>query len=427
MKSTIHLIYEKLLQDAEVALQDKQYEHAARLYRQLLNETVPQRQDPDVQTLRYNIYNQLIRVLEGLNSYRSSLLIAKQYLAEAQTDPDRIKALGKISWHSIWLGNVDDARYHIQQALDLAESYGDDYLTAFTDEQAAMVHVELDEFQEGILFAKKALVFFEKMGDHSRQATLWNTLGLIYGKMGNIYQAMVCNRIFLKFARQLEGVNSETAVIVALNNLGENYQDLFGFEESKKHLQEAMELLQALPYHAKALMGEVHRNYGMTLCLQKDTKKGLAHIYKGFDLNHEVGNHTINTQALYSLAWVEIQWGDRENGYLHARRLLHLAKNKQTEPDEALAYYVLGIYYHLEGNIIDAGQHWQKSLTIAKKKRLRTLIWQLHTYMAQIANTPQVRQFHEQRAQQEIHDIADSIGDRQLRATFLEAVPSLTK
>jgi tetratricopeptide (TPR) repeat protein len=216
-------------------------------------------------------------------------------------------------------------------------------------------------------------------------------------------------------------IGQEDTAVAALNNLGECHQLLYDFEQALVYHQEGLALSQKS--HLRVIEADILRNMGLELYQLGQSDEGFDCLQRALAIGTETKHQSTLEHTLYALAIVEIARGNLEETFRYATRLKEITARADSRNLLSAAHFMLGVYYQKKGELDNAEQMWQQTLFLAHEANNRTLLWQTHAALAQNAASSDLAHVHYRIAAEVIRQIAEPIGDDNLRQKFLSAPP----
>jgi hypothetical protein len=157
------------------------------------------------------------------------------------------------------------------------------------------------------------------------------------------------------------------------------------------------------------------------LCYLGRVEEGLNYLHQALAISRELNHHDVELQSLYSLALVELDYGQPQNGGDYAQKMFEMAQSAGAKGYIAQAQHASGLFQMKQGSKFLAQQMWQEAMFLAHETNQRMLLWQLHEAMAGAAASPELAAVHYRIAAEIIEQIAYPIEDEGLKETFLNA------
>ncbi|MCL4868874.1 MAG: tetratricopeptide repeat protein [Anaerolineae bacterium] len=406
---------QQIVAEAEKALDGDQPWIAVELYTNILTQTDPKTDQAEEKELRLTALYERGRVLERLGEKEAAISAYEQYLNEASDDRHRVRAIEATASILRRLGRYPEARAKYEESLKLAESIMYPYGRAKSLEGLGIYHHILGHNEEAKNYFQMAYTLFKSSGHVPGQITTLIAMGLMYS-YNEIDKAIATYNEALSLARNLGQIDQ---IVTILNNLGENYQDLFAMEQALSIHQEALSLAQQ--GRLRAVQADLHRNIGVELIYLDRLDEAMSNLTLALQISRENHNVDFESQALYSLAIAEARQNNAAAAAQYAQQLYELADSNDNDRYRARARYALGLARQKLEDYNAAAEQWQQALFLAHQTDQQMLLWQIHTALAENSPIPGLGAVHLRIAAEIIQQIAHPIKDETLRQKFLTA------
>jgi tetratricopeptide (TPR) repeat protein len=395
---------------------------AIQSYTALLAQIAAHPTDATLDEARLTAVRERGRLLNFVGEEEAALTSYQHYQQEAAPGRYTVEALVLVGNQSCYMGHYQQAVETLQEALQLAEGLNYTAGRAKGYGSLGLTHVYLGRPEEALTYLTKSLALLEQLGDTVEQARMWNRVGVTHMRLGQVDKAVAALQEAANLARQKanEDPLALELTIHTLNNLGECFQYLFDMEQALIYHHEGLAMAAGKMFYLEA---DLCRNIGVELCYLDRVTEGVGYLHRSLKLAQAINQYNIAMQALFSLALAEIQQGDLQTGYDHARQLKEKAEQGNARGDLADALYALGLYHRLRGDGDTAQQLWQQALFLAHETARRMLLWQIHGELAQVTANRELAAVHNRIAAEIIQQIAYPIADKTLRDHFLQATP----
>ena len=407
---------ETLFQQAETAVKSNQFWQAAELYTEVLAETSPQTTDIEIKEIRLATLRERGRLLGLMGEQVAALHAYEQYLREAGNGVHAVNARVAIAGQYRRLGQYERALTVCQEALDLSDSL--DYTVGRAQSLAGIggIYVMLGRTEEAADKLSQATVLYEQVGDVSGQVRSLTEKGVAYASSGQFDKALDVFTISLKLAQQM---NRQDRYILTINNLGECYRHLYSFDQAIAYHEEALGLSQksGLRY----VEADILRNLGLSMRELGRMDEALDYLRQALAICVETENLDMELHTLYGLSITEAMLGELETAVAHSQRLYDQADADDLRGHKARALYAQGIVAQKHGYPHGAEELWHRALFLAHETDRRTLLWQIHAGLAEIAENEGLALVHYRIAGEVLRQMAEPIEDKALRETFLNA------
>ncbi len=208
------------------------------------------------------------------------------------------------------LGNYPLALEYAFKTLSLAEQRDSNWAIAFSNLNVAMCYRELGDYQNALIYCRRALARSEGMGDYGRY-NLWGTVASVYEKNNQYDSAIFYARKSYKIDKKWSGL---------LYELGSAY--------TQKH-----EYDSAMYFYRQ----------GLPIAEQNNTRIDLLDIYNGI-ARVQMAKNTMDSAIWYSKKALAEQVGKTYPlGQLNAANALANIFDKQNKSDSTLKYLKIAI------------------------------------------------------------------------------------
>ena len=193
------------------------------------------------------------------------------------------------------IGSLEDSARHLQTAMALFSSEGDERGVASSIDDLGKLHWLKGEYELALVALRDGLARRRRLADRRSIALSLNNMGLVLQDSGKFKQALDAFEQSLSIRRDIGDL---VGVVTTLNNLGTILQDQRDFSGALRLLNEALEVAKQIGDRNKTALvltniGEVHyRNGSPTqaievleqaedLCDELGDKLGLAETLRG--------------------------------------------------------------------------------------------------------------------------------------------------
>lgn len=163
----------------------------------------------------------------------------------------------------IQLNRYDQARIHLQHALDLFRELGDHIGQADVHRNLSWVFDRQERYEEALPHARQALLLFQAAGHQSGHARALNAVGWFHAQLGDPQQALICCQQALDLQRE---IGDRFGQAETYDSLGYAHHRLGHLREATACYQQALTL-----YHefgdryneadTLAYLGDVHQTF----------------------------------------------------------------------------------------------------------------------------------------------------------------------
>jgi DNA-binding SARP family transcriptional activator/tetratricopeptide (TPR) repeat protein len=266
--------------------------------------------------------------------------------------------------------------------------------------------------REGIKIAREALAMSRELHERVEAMGSW-ALGLGLVEIGEYEEGLELCRRGTEMARKLPNV---FLLWLNLNHLGRAYEALADLEEARRVYEEALEL--------RGPLGPRYEVFSIRLCamaaLSEDWQEAYAHALRV----HEGKTSFDVLDGLYLHYEVEalLRGGDER---IAREEVRHFAERVEVNEQERIAYLrSLAVLSEWEGNTQRATDHLHKARALAQKIGLPGELWQIQSRIGELyERRGEIEEACAafSRAAQTLRELAQKIGDEELREGFLAA------
>ncbi|PIE79667.1 MAG: hypothetical protein CSA11_11170 [Chloroflexi bacterium] len=407
---------EQLFQQAKTAVKESQFWQATELYTEILSETSPKTTDQEVKEIRLATLQERGRLLGLMGEQIAALHAYEQYLREAGNGVHAVTARVSTANQCRRVGRYKRALEVYQEALDLSNSLS--YVLGRAQALAGIggVYVMMGRTEKAAQKLSEATTIFEQVGDVFGQVRSLNEKGVAYGNSGQYDKAIAVFKISRKLAQQMK---HQDRYVIIVNNLGECYRHLCAYERAITFHQEALALAQK--GRLRYVEADIRRNLGLSRRELGYMDEALDYLNQALTICEETDNLDMELYTLFGLSITEARHGDHEMAALHAQRLFDKADADNLLGHKARALYAQGVVAQQHGYPNSAEELWHRALFLAHETDRRSLLWQIHAGLADVADSQGLADVHYRIAGEVLQQMADPIEDEALRATFLNA------
>jgi tetratricopeptide (TPR) repeat protein len=327
---------------------------------------------------------------------------------------------GKVDNLAIWArlsyrrGEYEAAKRFLDEAASLAQTCGYAAGLANVLRFRADVMWLSGEVERAIPIAQQALALFERIDQPEGRARTLNTLGIIYTYLGNYYQAIVH---WLRAIQLYETLDERFGLSIVCSNIGEAYQHLYAMRTALFYHQRASDLVEG------KLSSDLSRNLGVDMVAVGRVEEGLAYLERAVEIAKTNGEADNTLQALASLAEALLQAEDYERARAVALELLTTAQPLNATRHMIRAELVIGYCLLATSDDLAAQEYFHEAFVESQRTSDRAIMWQTHAALGQAFSRtqPETAAMHYGIAASILNDMAQSIGDPQLRETFCSA------
>lgn len=242
-----------------------------------------------------NLLNQLSRFEKEKESYKESVLFAKQASVLATTLEEKAKAFLNIAISERELGHIDTSLYYIQKSLFLLETTNELFTQAEAYDNLGHIYIEKQDLNEGIRAHNKALEIRKQLNYTLDIGNSYTNIAEIYLAQNNYLKAIENYEAALKMFLLLDN-NWKIAYTAA--NLGICYKTILKHDNAIKNYSIALE------YYKKSNNFEgmewIYSLIGELYAKTDDHKQAPVFFHKALALN-SITKNSENLKLNYNL------------------------------------------------------------------------------------------------------------------------------
>jgi tetratricopeptide (TPR) repeat protein len=259
-------------------------------------------------------------------------------------------------------GRLDEARVHLDAALQLFEDGGDDRGIASTVDDLGKLQWLRGDYQKALEFTQRALALRRRLGDRRSIALSLNNLGLVYQDSGQFKLALDAFEQALRIRREIGDL---VGISISLNNLGTVAQDQRDDRRALSLFLEAYEVAKETGDRNRIAL--VLTNLGETYNRLGDPTKAIHYLKQAEDIADELGDKLGLAEAVRGLGKAYL--AQRE--YTRARECTARAVEIFREVHSKVQ---LGVALRSLGEVMAAGSAGGEGLLTARAHLLQS-IW----------------------------------------------------
>jgi serine phosphatase RsbU (regulator of sigma subunit) len=299
----------------------------------------------------------------------------------AKPHPETFKKAEDLNYHSEESVNTDPdlALQYALRAEKMAGSNKKELARAILNHGIAVYY--LDEYDEGIKLAKKALAIYVKLNDEHGQGIANNIIGEIY-----VYTAKYADALsyLSKSRNQLEKTNDKNNLARCNNNMGIIHKNQYNLNEALTYFKRAFEIGDnyrkgdASLYMGQVYLGQkkftdAEKSFREAIKYAKinndqyvkaDALEGLGQVNTFFGKHDEAKSNFLDALAIKEevedqqgisivcngLGNLFLQSDAAENAFIYFSRSVQIAEKIQTKEELKNAYLGISNTFHLMGN-----------------------------------------------------------------------------
>jgi tetratricopeptide (TPR) repeat protein len=307
------------------------------------------------------------RSYDANDSPRSLVVYAMaRQTAEALNDRTRLaKALYKIGFVNLGIGNYKSAREYAEQSLTIAEALKDKKLIASARLTIGMVSLWQGDHQEALSHLQMSLSLFKELNEDLYTADARFYIGQVYSATGNYAQAFSYFNQALEIVKRL---NDKQRLENVLASIGTLYAEQGDYEKMFDYLDQGLEIAKAI--NDQIGVATIFASKGIAYREQGDYEKALKHLQESLKIAEETKSPSIQIYPQTALGSIYRLQGKYDLASDHLKQSLTIAEQIGDKPETATILWHLGELYHSQRDYLQAIEFSNRAATLAKQINL---------------------------------------------------------
>lgn len=362
---------------------------------------------------------QLIEVYQRQGNLDATQAALDAWRATTQRPEGQVDILAQLARLTYRRGDFATARRLLDEGASLSQKAG----YAFGLAQVLRIRAEMlwvtGEIDQALPLAQQALSIFERLDHNEGKARTLNAIGVIYMLGGNYYPAITH---WLRAINIAETLNDHIALATISSNLGEAYQQIYAMRTALFYHQRALEMSGDSP------SVDLLRNLGVDLMATDQTEEGLRYLNMALEKARANGDVDQTLQVLTSLAHTALAANQPGYALQLGLEILTTSQPRNLVRHIIRAELILGAAARATGDLDAAMEYFHEAFLGTQQTTDRALVWQTHAALADVYADRDVEKaaMHHGIASEILSNIAQSIGDPELRDQFTQA-PAVAK
>ena len=267
--------------------------------------------------------------------------------------------IGECHWR---LGNFDQARDHLDQALLLKHELGDRLQQGKTLNVLGLLEWDLGNFEQAIERFGEASVIGQELGDRKLEGATLNNLSMVYDELGDYRTSL---RQYQQVLEIYSGTNFPRGEGDTLGNIGGLHLLLGHYGKAVDYYQRALKIseqLQSVP-----AMSQDHGNLGLGYTGLGRIDTALQHFDQALKLAEQAGMKQEQGMWLRGKANAQIKAGRYDIGLESHRAALEIYAQVEARPLLLEALHDMGQVHLALGDPATAEQYFQRAIELARK------------------------------------------------------------
>ena len=297
------------------------------------------------------------------NDCTRSLLIygiAKQS-AEVMNDKVHLaKALNKIGFVHLVVGNYDRAREYCQQSLKIAEAIKDQKLTASAHLTIGTVSLWQGDHKEALDHLQKSLLLFKELNDSTYTADALVYIGQVYSAIGNYAQAF---NYYNQAMEIVKASNEKQRLENLLTSIGTLYAEQGDYEKMSDYLDRSLQIAKEI--NDRMGVATILVTKGIAYREQGDFEKALKPLQESLTIAKELNLPGFTIYPQTALGSIYRLQGKYELASDHLSRSLITAEQVGDKPETSAILWHLGELHNSKGDYLKAIEYSDRAASLA--------------------------------------------------------------
>lgn len=209
----------------------------------------------------------------------------KNIIAQAKHDTTEVKALIKLSWNLLSIGNYNTALELANEAKNIAEKLNFKKGIANSYNNIGTIYWYQGNYFHSIKQYSASLKIFEEIGNKQGIADCYNNIGLIYNMQGNYSESLKQFFVALRIYKEIE---NKQGIAWVHGNIGEIYNVQGNYSVALKQFFEALRIFEELG--DKNSIGTTYNNIGNVYKKQGDYFEALKQYFIALKIAQQIGD-----------------------------------------------------------------------------------------------------------------------------------------
>lgn len=270
--------------------------------------------------------------------------------------------LGECQWR---LGNFATAEQHLERALGLARSAGDETGEGKALNVMGLLAWDQGNFNVAMDRFKAARAIAHRIGDRKLEGASLNNLGLVLDELGEYDRSLAQYKMALQIYR---GADFPRGVGDTLGNIGGVHLLLGHYREALSYYQQALKI--SVQLNSKTAMSQDNGNIGLCLLGLGDVDAAIKHFDTAMTLADEAGMRQDRAYWMRAKGNGLVDQGRYDLGLENLRAALAEYEKIGAQAELLETLQDAGFLYLLLGDPDTAEKHYRRALSIARQTGL---------------------------------------------------------
>ncbi len=275
-------------------------------------------------------------------------------------------------------GDIDASQRALNEALDIALTHKSLALQATVYGSLGVLYGSIGEYGKAIEFMQRGLDVEEQLGDLTSMTASYGNIGVIYYYLGDLVSALDYHQRALDLSIKFD---MAWMTAVSTGNIGGAYVGLGDHATGAEYFRRAIPLHEAVGNRGS--IARVTGNLGIALRENGELEEAVTHFRTAYQLDRDLGNTDEMFFAAANLIYTFILCGDVDE----ARTIIDQLNGQSPTDPHSVALYrsALGHMQRVDGDLDAAHRLLTEALDIAKEIGSTEITMSMHKDLRELA------------------------------------------
>ncbi|MGB3534031.1 MAG: CHAT domain-containing protein [Microcoleaceae cyanobacterium] len=288
-----------------------------------------------------------------------------------------------LSLIQIDLGNYQIALDYANQLISLLPELDQrDYWEAPILELTAQIYIKQGKYQQALEAYESAQTIRQKIGNKAGEATVLNSLGLVYNQLGDFEQAESYYNTALSLIKDSENKANFSIQGLVYNNLGLIANQQKDFEQAITYYNQALTAWEQLPTtylpRKQGIVGSLN-NRGFAYAELQQFQSALTDYQQALEITENIGDRTKQASALNNIGFLFLKQENLAQAEQFCSQALQIRQDILDRVKEPLSLYCLALIQQQNGELEEAIQTIESAIKRIEEIRVSVSSQDLRT------------------------------------------------
>ncbi|MEL6815712.1 MAG: tetratricopeptide repeat protein [Cyanobacteria bacterium J06598_3] len=219
-----------------------------------------------------------------------------------------------------------------------------------------------ESLRAAIALWQQAAPLYKSAGNLSRQASVLNNIGSVYGQLGQRREALPYYEQALTIRREISDRSGEANI---LSSMGGIYFDLGDRESALNYYNQSLALSRELD--DKAAIGTALSKLGHLSYALGNKEDALSYFNQALSLSREIGSKDAEARILNGLGLLYYSLGDHDTALTYYNNSIDISRGMGDRAGIATTLNNIGSVYEFIGDKTEALTYYNQALTLARE------------------------------------------------------------